>query len=342
MKITLVQPLMNAVVSLLPEGQRALRAGTYSQATAAEVDWLNPQLDGTERSGPLPVQLSWRVEGGEALRCEVCLSTGADLADAAVIPGADNAAQAMNLLIGQEYFWQVRVYAEEGVVTSPVGRFVTEDMAPRLIAAEGLTNIRDVGGWRNAQGQQLRQGLFYRGSEMDTHHTLTEAAKRVLRDDLGIKTDLDIRAEAVGRITESPLGADVSFQFIPTHNAYDKFVQPDAYETCRQMFSVLADEANYPLYVHCWGGADRTGTLVLLFQAILGLDDESLMQDYELTTFSIWGRRSRDSKHFCALMDAMNEWGSAEEPLSVKAERYLLAAGVKQAEIDSIRRIFLL
>ena len=107
----------------------------------------------------------------------------------------------------------------------------------------------------------------------------------------------------------------------------------------KTVFGVLADEANYPLVFHCIGGADRTGTVVLLLNALLGVDDEKLLQDYELTLFSTCGDRSRNFDLFRAFLDSLQAYGTPEEPLAVKAEGYLLAAGVTPAQISEIRRI---
>ena len=45
------------------------------------------------------------------------------------------------------------------------------------------------------------------------------------------------------------------------------------------------------VYFHCAEGADRTGTLAFLIEALLGVSESDLSKDYELTTF--WGRSVR-------------------------------------------------
>ena len=39
------------------------------------------------------------------------------------------------------------------------------------------------------------------------------------------------------------------------------------------------------VYFHCAGGADRTGTLAFLIEALLGVSESDLSKDYELTSF---------------------------------------------------------
>ncbi len=182
MKITLLQPATDATAPLLPEGPRALRMGMAPNILPGDLNWLGPGADGKEQSYPLSVTFSWRTEGEEALYSEVRLSPREDLQDAWIVPGEGNSAQAYNLLIGTVYYWQVRVTSASGETLSPVGRFVTEDLAPRMIRAVSLSNIRDVGGWYTADGRRIRQGLMYRGSEMNDHHAMDEEARQVLRE----------------------------------------------------------------------------------------------------------------------------------------------------------------
>lgn len=39
------------------------------------------------------------------------------------------------------------------------------------------------------------------------------------------------------------------------------------------------------VYLHCVGGADRTGTLAFLIEALVGVSESDLSKDYELTSF---------------------------------------------------------
>ena len=44
-------------------------------------------------------------------------------------------------------------------------------------------------------------------------------------------------------------------------------------------------------YIHCWVGADRTGTICWMLEGLLGVSSKDCSIDYELTSFS--GRKAR-------------------------------------------------
>ena len=107
---------------------------------------------------------------------------------------------------------------------------------------------------------------------------------------------------------------------------------------CRRVMAVFANEANYPILFHCWGGADRTGTVALLLEALLGADAEQLAYDYELTSLSVWGPRTRGSQDYQELLAALGEFGRAGDSINAHVEKYLLSIGVTAGEIGAIRR----
>jgi len=198
----------------------------------------------------------------------------------------------------------------------------------------GITNVRDIGGWPLPSGNVVSQGHIYRGSEMHPRLTITEAGRCILEDDLRINTDLDLRAaeETTGPVLDPDKVRWVIVPVLPyTHIA--EAGQPEQY---RQVFVVLADPANHPVLFHCFGGADRAGTVAFMLGALLGMDVEHLVRDYELTSLSIWGIRSRYSDEFQSLLTALRTH-APDGTVHQQVEAYLLDAGVTAAELSSIR-----
>lgn len=323
--ITLLSPIGGQTVPVFTEHQRAYRDREDSTENIAVIDWLNlKREDKDDCTFPLPTVFSWA--GGKApYTLEVSLT--ADFARARTVVTEKSALALENLRVDTLYYWRVNGSAPE--------TFRTEAGAPRWLRIGGITNVRDAGGWQTCYGKAIRQGLLFRGSELDRHHTITDEGIRFMREELGIRTDLDLRREC--ELTQSPLGGDVRFPVIPI-DAYQHFIKETHSALTKQVFDVLSEPDNYPIYYHCWGGADRTGTVAYLLGAVLGMAERDLIEDYELTTLSVWKQRSRHSDHFTAFMEALEPYGSDYRS---RCENYLRACGVDDAQQAQLRRILL-
>ena len=323
--ITLIQPTDGAQVSLQTRAQIAFAENSRDYA-APDFDWRNlTQTDAPDCSFPAPVIFAWQADSEAVL--QIARTERFDSIVRAVT--AADGADVYNLEIGCTYFWRV-ICGDE---ISEVRSFQTEDRAPRWINIDGITNVRDIGGWKTVDGRQIRQGLLYRGSEMDIHKEITEDGIRELRDYLGVKTDLDLRGEVVGKRFDSPLGSDVAFQLVPI-GAYDEYFKETA--PYPVIFGLLADRANYPIYFHCWGGADRTGSLACMIEALCGVSEADQDMDYELTSLSVWGKRSRLGEGWMMFTDELKTLGETRQD---QARAFLRRAGVSDETMDRIVEI---
>jgi len=117
----------------------------------------------------------------------------------------------------------------------------------------------------------------------------------------------------------------------------------DLKENFRKVFSLMADKSNYPMYFHCTGGADRTGTVAFLVNALLGVSEVDLIHDYEFTTFSIYGQRNTQQGEYSGyFQDFITRLKSFDgDTLAEKTENYMLSIGVTETEIYNIRAIML-
>ncbi len=114
-------------------------------------------------------------------------------------------------------------------------------------------------------------------------------------------------------------------------------------ENYRKVFSLMADKSNYPMYFHCTGGADRTGTVSFLVNALLGVSEADLIHDYEFTTFSIYGQRNIQQGDYSGyFQDFITKLKSFDgETLAEKTENYMLSIGMTEEKISSLKEIFL-
>ncbi len=286
----------------------------------------------TDKSHPVPISFRW--EAKDALSSTLEISKTADFSDIFVSVVARNRYDGYNFEIGKTYYWRVRNPREESEVFS----FSTADEVPRFMFVDGATNIRDIGGYLTEDGRRIKQGLVFRGAELDMHQVITEEGRKTMHDVLGIKTDLDLRGEAVGFTEESPIGDDVNLVQVPLR-AYKEYIQEQNFEALKKIFTLLADEKNYPVYFHCWGGADRTGCLAFTIEAICGVDEETLMKDFEITCLSGMGNvKNRDEEDFSEMVKTLRGYGDSWRERMTK---FLVESGISEEKIEKIREIML-
>ena len=258
------------------------------------------------------VTLSWKQNGSAFYT--VYLSENQTFEDATVekVFGYTPMLDLYNLLPGTTYYWKVKgTYSGD---ESAVGTFTTEESKVRTIYVDGVSNARDLGGYETTTGK-VNYGLLYRGGKLNgttSGEAITEEGKSEMLDSLKIKTEIDLRSTSDdGGQTENAIGGGVNYIKIPlgqyanildyeTWSSLDKSEKSGNFDAnnknaIKQIFELLADKNNYPIYFHCNAGADRTGTLALLINGLLGVDEQSLIKDYELTTISRYGKRLRSS-----------------------------------------------
>ena len=290
---------------------------------------------------------------------EVYVSLNKDMSNAQRYNGGHDSVTIYNLLAGKKYYWQVK----NGGVKSAVKEFETGDY-PRWISAQPLFNVRDCGGYMTSSGKRVKQGLVYRGGEVanaeftrgsDRHsQTNTEESKRIFRDVMKIGVEIDLRNSGEnenGNYTSCGFAenGDIDYHMWGI-GSYANYIKDHAH--CAEIFNAFAEADQKPVYFHCYGGADRTGTIAFLLNAVLGVGYTDLVIDFELTSYSSIITREcarshlREGQwdHWPAMvteLKGLSTWNS-EDSIKDNIERYLTQkAGVPQTTIDKIRQIML-
>lgn len=217
----------------------------------------------------------------------------------------------------------------------------------------GTFNIRDIGGW-SCDGGTIAYGKIFRGSQLNsiyTARTLNAGEKAVFKDFLGIRDDIDLRnaTETAGQdrtpgtaddFTSSALGEDVDYLHVAvspytTGVKLSDATQTDYYKTLikRVVFDVVNGK---PCYIHCSEGADRTGTLICLIEALCGVSQTDLDRDYELTSLAQNRLRQRTGDNWKGLMNYIN--GLQGTSFRDKVLYYALQAGVTIDEVNALRQ----
>ncbi len=271
---------------------------------------------------------------------------------------------------GETYYWKV---TSASGVQSDAGSFIVEDKTARFLYVPGLDNVRDLGGWGTESGKRVKYGMIYRGTQLNGYQNgtlLKEAGKEVFAL-LGIRSEIDFRTPGVddGGQNESAIGDAVQYLKAPFYAytcifpefeqraPFDRDFDERTPQAIRSVFEFLAEESNYPVYIHCNAGADRTGTIAFLINGLLGVSYKDLTTDFELTSFSGIGRRWRGDLYdaenlgFGVMQDdpdnyvawgkmydyMMTYYGTEEHTLSSAVRNYLTAAcAVPQKTLDRV------
>lgn len=166
-------------------------------------------------------------------------------------------------------------------VETTVGQWqvARKNVAPRMLKLENVWNVRDCGGY-SADGGNVKYGMLFRGSRLN-NATTTDLE---LLEDVGIKLDLDIRDSGNAGNGHIP---NADYLNVPMTNAYAQMIQSEATAAANAVKMAMESiVANKPVYVHCASGADRTGCICAMLEAVLGMSDADIDRDFELTCFS--------------------------------------------------------
>ena len=198
-----------------------------------------------------------------------------------------------NLLPGNTYYYKVE--ASGDVVANGT---ITTSGQLRMIKAEGIANMRDLGGWTNADGNRIRYGKLFRGSELrgGKTYTASDADLAMLKNQLHIGAEVDLREDkdfANGTMNASAIDG-ATYTYVNLSRWSEDALNFDNAKFKSAFDLVLAAlKADKAAYFHCIFGADRTGCFAMLLEGLLGLPVDQLYKDYELTSFSSAGLRDK-------------------------------------------------
>ena len=225
---------------------------------------------------PQPVKIQW---SGKASKVQVSTSPLFTSPVEYTISGSATSQNIYNLIPGEKYYYKVLnssgTVLKQACVT-PVGPL-------RMIYGFSY-NVRDLGGWE-ADGGHIAYGKLYRGANIDNINT---SGKTVFRDNLGINVQLDLRGYKSSEASAGPVfpANEVYYEQIHVRKFFDEgngTSQKLYKQAIRSIIGWLAE--GKVIYFHCAGGADRTGTLAFLIEALLGVSESDMSKEYELTSF---------------------------------------------------------
>ena len=185
----------------------------------------------------------------------------------------------------------------------------------RALAIASVPNLRDVGGYRTADGGVVALGLLYRS---DTFNPMSDEDVEKLAS-LNLKNNYDLRTAPEVRAKPDRMPAGVQYHMLDVladakssapaeiealmhepkkanvslgdgkiekmfTDAYREFISlPSARASYRTLFLALTDRGNLPAVFHCTTGKDRTGWAAAALLTLLGVPKDTVMADFMRT-----------------------------------------------------------
>ncbi len=184
----------------------------------------------------------------------------------------------------------------------------------RHIELKGAGNFRDIGGYPTVDGRHVRWRQLYRSGQLDD---MGPQEARQLAGDLGVSTLIDLRHPTegnarVGAASPALQGEGVDYRNHSLHGGDQRYSElleemrnyaPDRPGPRRSaeiyleffvvrrpdrlaaVFDTIAEASGAPV-LYCTAGKDRTGISVALLLSLLGVNDEVIADDYDLSNLA--------------------------------------------------------
>lgn len=241
-------------------------------------------------------------------------------------------------------------------------------MKHRQLDWPGCSNVRDLGGLPTADGCETRFGRVVRA---DNVHQLTQAGwealarhgvRRIVDLRSSIEREAGLTSRAGAEIVHIPLlgellTGDGRQEFLGPADVTGAVVQASLLRLDRhrvrfaETIVAMAEHGEGCVLVHCAVGKDRTGLIVALLLRLVGVDHETVAEDYALSEANLvswrrsWLEEAVDAEHLevrrrmaASPREAMLEVLRHLDEAEGGAEGYLVSAGATPDHVEAIRR----
>ena len=246
------------------------------------------------------------------------------------------------------------------------------DYAERHYPFEGCFNFRDIGGYLNQDGQQVKKGLYFRTGRQDrmTDRDLLKLSELKISTQIDLRKPDEVLDQGKGPL--EAMGAKyINIAVIPEGGSDqlsrlvgDTGISGKRYlgylefgpTSWLRLFGILAEESNLPVVLHCTAGKDRTGVSTAFLLSILGVSRDVIEEDYLLTNLdterqadfierTVGYPDGYDRKKMINIAgvpnDAMKDFLDGVESKWGSAVEYLEKIGITKNQMDKIRQNFL-
>jgi protein-tyrosine phosphatase len=263
------------------------------------------------------LSVSWDLDGEDAA-VDVAIGPTPESIDhnhAFTVPAGQRSARLPDLGPGRHY-----------ISVSPHDGGAGLVAAERRLPFEGILNFRDLGGYRTSDGRRTRWGKVFRA---DSLHQLT-ASDHALFEGLGLRVIYDLRTDrerqqrpnavqdaeelrsvwlpliAANQLDSASLSERLKDGERFLLEVYQGMVSNSA-RIFGELLTGLTAPNGLPAVFHCAAGKDRTGMTAAILLSVLGVSQDDVLEDYELTS------RHRSEERRVEIMSSLEQLGLAPE-----------------------------
>ncbi|GAA3626114.1 tyrosine-protein phosphatase [Lactobacillus hamsteri] len=198
---------------------------------------------------------------------------------------------------------------------------------PNILPLKTVRNPRDLGGYVGFEGRKIKMHRLLRTGNISC---ISEHDANFLRE-YGLRKIIDLRSPLENKKSpDKPISGVEHFQISLSdedntkggggHNIekmfeeyrkdqyagfrmmcqryHDHVTKPHAQGTLHKILEMLADTSDGAILYHCSEGKDRTGIVTVLILYILGVDLETIRQDYLYSNYMLNNYRAKRDKVF--------------------------------------------
>lgn len=233
-----------------------------------------------------------------------------------------------NMEPNKTYYYKVEEFCKDGRKTEVAkGVFRTEGRL-RMIEVRGSHNVRDIGGWPSmiGEGSTIKYGYLFRSGNLDK---ITAEGRHDFATNLNVGGELDLRAGS--KLTSSKLGEDKGLLVQGHWSGSAGMMNNNKVYPKDLSFIVKHLKEGKGVDWHCAIGCDRCGALSFLLEGLLGMNEQDLARDYELSNFA---GHDRPRNVLSSMIRNVRKYGTGDDKLSDCFYKYWLSIGANKEEMD--------
>ncbi|MGB6454999.1 MAG: tyrosine-protein phosphatase [Streptosporangiaceae bacterium] len=163
----------------------------------------------------------------------------------------------------------------------------------RHLRLDGTYNLRDVGGYPTHEGGSVAWRTLFRSDSLHRldSHSVARLAGLGLRTIVDLRADIEVEqrpstvAGLPARIVRAPIVRDpTGLPPLTDLGAEYRYMIDECGDSIGPAVRALCAPGALPALVHCAAGQDRTGIVIALVLAVLGVPDELIGADYSLSS----------------------------------------------------------